>query len=189
MNFAAKLENKEWRESLPKFWADDFDMDLLAVFPDIREMLGDTINTPIWTVSHETYGRLNCPNFWHGIGSILWLQKPNLPRDKHGWASIDGYVTQSQEIEGTWLEWLRDMWVHAHPWVVFPHGVSFAPVDYNGVFYPIMSHRRGWHPDPDIETRYRNARFWIEKANNRFRRLCENDRTASGSSTQPAQIG
>src|SRR5947209_3162420 len=109
--------------SRPKFWADAFDIDLLKVFPNI-ELFGDTVDVPIWTLSSTTFGRLNCPCAWHtytGLTSFLWLTKPNLPRDENGWIQADHSslcVTAHLEVEGTWLEWLRDMWVHGHNWLL-----------------------------------------------------------------------
>ena len=63
------------------FWSDDFDTDLLRVFPDVDTLLGETINVPIWTISHTTYGRLNCPSQWtKPFGCFLWLEPPNCAR-------------------------------------------------------------------------------------------------------------
>jgi len=47
-----------------KFWADDFDMDLLKVFPGISKLLHDP-ERPLWTVGGTTHGRLNHPAVWN----------------------------------------------------------------------------------------------------------------------------
>jgi hypothetical protein len=57
-----------------KFWSDDFDMDLLKVFPQVEGMLRDP-NIPLWTVGHESHGRLNHPACWNSYGAFLWLQE------------------------------------------------------------------------------------------------------------------
>lgn len=165
-----------------KFWSDDFDMDLLKVFPDVERFLGATASIPIWTLSHETHGRLNCPTAWNtysGLTSLLWLEKPNFSRDTHGWVNINGCVTNDPEIEGTWLEWLRDQWAHGLNWVVLPGGIRFSSVDYNKCFYPIMSHRRGWSNEPNIDRCYKAAEIWLTKANRRFARAVERFRLGS----------
>lgn len=173
-----------------KFWSDDFDMDLLKVFPDVCELLGATVDIPIWTLSHETYGRLNCPCAWNtdfGLTSFLWLEKPNLPRDEHGSVSVNGCVTNDQEIEGTWLEWLRDMWAHQQSWLLIPGYVRFSSMAWRP-FEQIMWHKRGWNksltdaglslsPDVDpIEGPLKAGRLWLKTANVRFARAVESHR-------------
>jgi hypothetical protein len=152
-------------------------MDLLKVFPDLRRMLGATLDVPIWTLSGTTHGRLNCPVSWNTnrgtLSSFLWLEKPNLQRDKNGWVNIGGYLCNEAETEGTWLEWLRDSWAHGQEWQLLPSEVSFSAVDYNRCFYPIMSHWRGWFDEPRIEHAYRMAAIWLMKANRRFARAVE----------------
>lgn len=142
------------------FWSDDFDMDLLKIFPDVPKMLRDP-DRVLWTVcSHPTYGRINCPSVWNGYGSLLWLSKPNLPRDEHGWFNINGLVSNCQEVECTWLEWLRDMWAHGHTTVILPHKQPMPAIDYNGSFYPIMSDLRGWQRQ-DVSVPRKLGLQWI----------------------------
>jgi len=159
-----------------KFWSDDLDVDLLNVFPHLRSMLGATLDVPIWTIGRTTYDRLNCPAAWntdHGLTSLLWLEKPNFPRDEHGWLNAGGYVCNDPEVEGTWLEWLRDMWAHSHGWCLQPYGIQFSAIDYNRCFYPIMSHLRGWSVEPNIDHAYKMAKLWLIKANRKFARAVE----------------
>lgn len=173
-DFRMELDNSRWRKSLPKFWSDDFDVDLLKVFPGIRHLLGPTIDVPVWTVGHSSFGRLNSPAQWNmPFGSFLWLSKPNLPRDKNGWVNINGCVCDQQEIEGTWLEWLRDAWAHDQSWTVLPRGVTFAGIDYNRCFYPIMANIRGWEGYENVDKQRRMALLWLKKANRRFTRVVE----------------
>jgi hypothetical protein len=176
VDFKKRLADLEWRRSLPKFWADDFDIDLLKVFPHIRDIIGPTIDVPIWTIGHESYGRLNCPTAWttdKGLSCVMRLAKPNLPREKNGWVNINGCVAQEAEIEGTWLEWLRDEWVHGQSWTLLLRGLTFSCVDYNRCFYPIMAHKRGWEGYENVDHAYRMARLWLSKANRRFARAVE----------------
>lgn len=176
------MTNPSPKRELP-FWSDDFDMDLLKVFPDICELLGATVTVPIFTLSRTTYERLNCPCSWNtynGLTSFLWLEKPDLPRDRSGWVSVGACVANESEVEGTWLEWLRDAWVHDHNWILLPHGDRFSGVDYNRCFYPIMAHRRGWRQEPQIENAYKMARLWLTKANRRFANAVERHRLKRG---------
>lgn len=172
-----KLDNLRWRKTLLPFWSDDFDTDLIKVFPAIREMLGATVDLPIWTISHTTYGRLNCPSQWNmPFGCFLWLQKPNLLRDKNGWVSIGGCVTNDQEVEGTWLEWLRDAWAHGQSWTLLPDQTTFAGIDVNRCFYPIMANIRQWDGYAGVDHAKRIAKLWLVKANRRFARAVERSR-------------
>lgn len=147
--------------SNPKpFWSDDFDMDLLKIFPDVPKMLRDP-ERKLWTVcENTTLGRINCPVMWNGPGSLLWLEKPNLIRDKDGWFNVHGLVSSAEEVECTWLEWLRDLWAHAHPAVILPVHLSLPCIDYNGSFYPIMSDLRGWYKQ-DVGPCRESAIRWI----------------------------
>lgn len=182
-----------------KFWSDDFDMDLLKVYPNAVEALGATAEIKLWTISHETYGRINCPVAWNtytGLQSFLWLENPylNLARDKHGWINIDGFVCNEPVLECTWLEWLRDMWSHQHRWLLIPSG-NIANVEHGGVhfagmdwwsFEKVMWHIRGWNdnlPEKDQEIQVKNAErgyaagwIWLMKANRRFAHAVEEAR-------------
>jgi hypothetical protein len=158
VDFAKKLEQKHYRDSLPKFWSDDFDMDLLKVFPDTPSLLREP-DRVLWTVGHTTDGRLNHPTSWNTHGAFLWLQKPNLERDKHGWFSIGGCVSNCQEVECTWLEWLRDVWSHSIGAVILPSNRRLPPPPTND-FMAIMYDLRGWQKRDVTESRKR-AMQWI----------------------------
>ena len=60
---------------LPKFWSDDFDMERLEIFPNIREARGAATEVTCWTVGRETFSRLNQPNVWNLHGAFLRLEK------------------------------------------------------------------------------------------------------------------
>jgi hypothetical protein len=132
-----------------KFWSDDFDMDLLMVFPGLPKHLGKTADVVLYTLGHTTWGRLNHPACWNtrlGLTAFFWLSAPNLERDKHGWVRLPhGCTTNEPIVECTWLELLRDGWVH-----------QFAPViedrplpSFGSLWSPfnrIMGSLRGYRP-------------------------------------------
>jgi hypothetical protein len=135
-----------------KFWSDDFDMDLLKLWPDLPAQLGATGDLKLWTVGHETHGRLNHPAVWNSHGAFVWLKQPNLQRDQHGWFNVHGCVDNAPEIECTWLELLRDQWSHHYNFILLPQMRRFeAPDRRNGLFDRIMYHSRGWKADPKID--------------------------------------
>ena len=131
---------------MERFWADDLDMDLLKVFPGFAEELGETGRTAVWTLGHTSFGRLNHPSVWHTHGAFLWLQRPQLERSSTGWTDVRGCVTDSPIVECTWLEWLRDCWVHQFDFVMLPVGGWFVCFRQHK-FDTIMWRTRGWDKD------------------------------------------
>jgi len=158
-----------------KFWSDDFDMDLLRVFPNLPMLLGATAAIELWTVGHESYGRLNHPTCWdtpHGLTAFFWFQPPQLRRDAHGWFWLDGgYVGNDQALRATWLEALRDCWAHQYAislegrivWDSQPMWLDFER---------IMYVTRGWATG-DISGNRNKVLRSILKANRRFAGLIE----------------
>lgn len=140
------------------FWSDDFDMDLLKVLPDIAAEIGAFGDRTFWTVGHETHGRLNHPAVWNTHGAYLWREKPNLERDKYGWANINGCVTNDPEIECTWLEFLRDMWAHHFNVIVLPDNLLLRGSSWEQ-FERIMGNMRGWNKR-DVSDDIKAARHW-----------------------------
>jgi hypothetical protein len=149
------------------FWSDDFDMDLLKVFPDAPKLLGSTADELLWTIGHRTHGRINHPTVWNSHGAFVWLEKPNLKRDEHGWFNIDSCVSNDEEIECTWLELLRDQWPHSYPFVLLPVRAQFASPPYRD-FERIMYNLRGWHKYEDIQLSRGAALKWLEKSNRKM---------------------
>jgi hypothetical protein len=149
----------------PQFWSDDFDIDLLKVFPDVPKMLRDPERI-LWTVGHTSYGRLNHPTTWDH--AFLWLRKPTLARDKNGWFDIDSRVSNEPEVECTWLEWLRDAWVHRYGAMVMPFR-RLMPASPEQDFEAIMWDLRGWNrraltgsPEKrDVSENRKRALNWI----------------------------
>ena len=142
-----------------KFWSDDFDMDLLKLFPSLPKMLADS-DLSLWTVGGESFGRLNHPVIWNTHGAFVWREKPNLDRDKHGWFNIRGCVSDHREIECTWLELLRDAWPHHYAFILFPDDRMVPPAP-NEAFMTIMYDLRGWQKSTEIELHRAEAMRWI----------------------------
>jgi hypothetical protein len=143
-----------------KFWSDDFDLDLLKIFPELENQLNGMAGTKLWTVGHETYGRLNHPNIWNSHGAYVWSERPLLPRDEKGWFKIGACVGNEPVIECTWLEILRDSWVHGYGFILLPSGVYFPAADRN-LFDQIMYHHRGWAQNAFHEANLHVAADWM----------------------------
>jgi len=92
-----------------RFWSDDFDMDLLSLWPDLPGRLGAIAEVPLWTYGGESYGRLNHPSVWNS-NSGDFIAFFGLTPETIG--KPDSYWTDRQVIECTWLEALRDCWSH-----------------------------------------------------------------------------
>lgn len=155
-----------------KFWSDDFDIDLLKIFPETPAHL-ERPHQPVWTFGNTTYGRLNHPTVWNTHGAFLWTQKPVLPRDKNGWVNIGGCVTEDPLVEATWLEFLRDAWAHHYNWITLPANEYFLGMDYRW-FSQIMYHRRGWDKlisDTPLNSLTTRAWRWLMACDAQFSRI------------------
>ena len=146
-----------------KFWSDDFDMDLVKVFPDFPRQIGKAADIPLWTVGHSSYGRLNSPCQWNSHGAFVWSEKPELERDVHGWFNVWGCVGNDPVIECTWLELLRDQWPHHYNFILLPQQVKFDGPDWL-IFERIMYHRRGWRFYASHEADMNQAQEWALRA-------------------------
>ena len=150
-----------------KFWSDDFDMDLPKLFPQLAQLLETTAEQKLWTIGHRTHGRLNHPAVWNSHGAFVWMEKPNLKRDEHGWLNINSCVSNEEEIECTWLELLRDQWPHGFPFILLPLRVHFPSPPYRE-FERIMYDLRGWHKYEDIQVSRDTVLKWIVRVNQKF---------------------
>lgn len=188
VNLHPSMHSPKVRDIRPKprapFWADDFDLDLLKVFPDLPEILGNTIDLPVWTVGHpdSRNGRLNHPSTWNDGGALIWIEKPELTYDDHGWTSIDAHSTNEPVIECTWLEILRDQWVHSFGIRLLSqldgvsHGIALMLAPPPSLhFSTIMSHRRNWTTllRTPIEVAEAGAREWIDLSNRLMRNAAD----------------
>jgi hypothetical protein len=155
---------------MEKFWSDDFDMDLPKVFPQLDEWIGEQGNATVYTVGHTSFGRLNHPCVWNTHGAFLWLERPVLPRDEHGWFNINGCVDNSQIVECTWREWLRDAWSHQYGAILICPGgeeIRLPEMPWHA-FERIMYKLRGWTPDRDDREARATACSWIIRCNEKL---------------------
>ena len=151
-----------------KFWSDEFDMDLLKLFPDLPKEIGETAEVKLWTVGGESFGRLNHPSVWNSHGAFIWTGKPQLDRDKHGWFTVEGGCTaDSALIECTWLEVLRDQWAHHYGFILLPVAVYFKPIRWL-IYERIMYHRRDWKRYDGHGFDLTEAKIWALTASRRL---------------------
>jgi hypothetical protein len=152
----------------PRMWCDTFDADLLAVVPGAAEALGDTAGIHLRTYSHPTGGKINCPSAWNtyddGLVAFFWTADEHRP---------DGsYYTDAPVAECTFLEAIRDEWVHSC--AVSVNGVIIwrPPVR---LMEQLMYDLRGWTIMPDAlrEDTRGNALRSLEGAANRLRELLD----------------
>lgn len=117
-------------------WCDTFDADLLKVVPGAIEALGDTAAIGMRTYSHVTDGKINCPSAWNthdGLVAFFWTA------DEHRLPSC--YWTDEPVVPCTWLEVVRDEWVHGQVVSVDDRIVWRPPVR---LFERLMYDLRGW---------------------------------------------
>lgn len=118
-------------------WCDDFDADLLKVVPGAAEALGAAADIRLWTHGNETNGKLNHPSVWGSdIGMIAFFGFSPAATGKP-----DGYYTDRPTIECTFLEAVRDCWVHTYGIVVHHQTVWRSTW---GPFEVLMYDIRGW---------------------------------------------
>ena len=132
----------------PKFWSDDFDADLLKLVPGVREQLGEDAGIVLRTFcGHPTHGRINLPCSWNshsGLTALFFLSEPPVTQRDGKWVTLPGgYTTDAEIVECTWLEVLRDEWVHGCN--VSVEGVQLLSGDsFGGLCMRLMYDARGW---------------------------------------------
>jgi len=117
-------------------WCDDFDADLLAVVPGAAQALGETAGIRLETFSPLTGGKINGPSAWHthqGLLAFFWTDPAFRPPV--------GYVTDDPAAECTFLEAVRDEWVHSSVVSVNDRIVWRPPVR---LMERLMYDLRGW---------------------------------------------
>ena len=153
--------------SAPAMWCDDFDADLLAVVPGAAEALGETAGVRLETFSRLTNGRINCPSAWNtheGFVSFFWTAPQYRP--------IACYSTDDPVAECTFLEAIRDEWVHSATVEVNGRSVWLPPVR---LMERLMYDVRGWTPLTGAEREESRARVRdsLEHAAARMQRVME----------------
>jgi len=117
-------------------WCDDFDTDLLKVVPGAVQALGGTASIRLETFSSLTGGKINCPSAWNthqGSLAFFWTDPAFRPPM--------GYVTDDPAAECTFLEAVRDEWVHSSVVSVNDRIVWRPPVR---LMERLMYDLRGW---------------------------------------------
>lgn len=117
-------------------WCDDFDADLLKVVPGAVEALGPAASVQLQTYSRLTDEKINHPSCWHtdaGIAAFFWTVPEGRPPA--------GYSTDDPPAECTFLEAVRDEWVHDCVICVNRHVVWQPP---GRLMERLMYDVRGW---------------------------------------------
>jgi hypothetical protein len=133
------------------FWSDNFDMDLLRLFPKLPEALGPVAGGRLWTYGGVTGGRLNHPAVWNanvGLVSLFWTRKPEHARDAGGFVDIEGRLTNASLVECTFLEMIRDAWPHQNALILERHILWKTPRDH---FDEILYDLRGWRKSDRVQ--------------------------------------
>lgn len=145
-------------------WCDDFDADLLKVVPGAMEALGDAAGVPLLTYSQPTGGKINCPSSWNGTGALFWTA----PEHKPG----PFYWTDDPVTECTFLEAVRDEWVHSSLIVVNERPVWRPPTR---LMDQLMFDLRGWTlvEAPERDLIRRHVLRSLEAAAGRLRAVLE----------------
>jgi hypothetical protein len=121
-------------------WCDGFDADLLKVVPGAAEALGPAGSVQLFTYSHLTGGKINCPSSWNGTGALFWTAPGHKP-GPYWWT--DAPVTAC-----TFTEAVRDEWAHGSAINVNETLVWQPPVR---LMEQLMYDLRGWTPLTDAE--------------------------------------
>jgi hypothetical protein len=124
-------------------WCDSFDADLLKVVPGAAETLAGTAGVKLETHSSPTDGKINCPSAWwtdEGLAAFFWTD-PEL-------AAPAGYITDDPVVECTFLEAVRDEWVHGQILCVNRRVVWRPPAR---LMEKLMFDLRGWTVLTDAE--------------------------------------
>ena len=117
-------------------WCDDFDADLLAVVPGAAQALGETAGVRLETFSPLTGGKINGPSAWNtdaGLVAFFWTAPEFRPPAS--------YSTDRPVVPCTFLEAVRDEWVHSCAVAVNRHIVWRPP---GQLMQQLMYDLRGW---------------------------------------------
>ena len=129
------------------FWSDDFDMDFPRIFPEARVLLGPLADIELWTVGHETHGRLNHPAVWNGDRTMLAFFRFDRATKLQGECPPPGYYAGRDPLVCcTAWEMFRDAWPH-HYGVHVDGRLVWDTLQLDRHFETIMYHVRGWRTD------------------------------------------
>lgn len=147
-------------------WCDDFDADLLVVVPGAVEAIGDTADVRLRTYSHATNGKINCPSAWwtdHGLTAFF-------ATDGYGGPAPAGYWTDKPVVDCSFVEAVRDEWIHDAVIVINGRFVWKPPAR---LMYDLMADLRGWHllTDTQRDSICEHVRASLVAASGRLRAL------------------
>jgi len=90
------FQSSDWLASRTPIWSDDFDMDLVALYPDIvtkPEIIAAEKN-PLWV--HASTGvkdgktMMSHPSSWNGPGVLYFSRNRPFKSDADGWTRLPG---------------------------------------------------------------------------------------------------
>lgn len=135
-----------------KFWADDFDGDLLKLVPGVEEIVGEASDIVLYTYGGTTHGRLNHPAVWNDYRGMIAF----FGFDPSGsWKPEAYYAGHRELVECTFLEALRDGWTHNFVMIVEGMHV-WDGFSLSNTMMNLLYHKRGWkqqqsgNPSSDI---------------------------------------
>lgn len=122
---------------MTSLWCDTFDADLLKVVPDAAHALGAAGDVELITHCRPgPDGRINHPvGWWTDHGLTSFFSTPDRP------PAPAGYWTLERLVPCTFLDVVRDEWIHGAAVVVHGQLVWRPPQD---AFARLMSDVRGW---------------------------------------------
>jgi hypothetical protein len=161
-------------EANGQFWSEDFDTDLFKVLPKVRPILEAFDDRPIYTVGHTTNGRLNHPACWNSDGGFVSYF--GFTNSAEGFVPSGYYFGNSQVIQCTFAEVIRDAWVHPIRGVVKvgdEYRSLFDSQRISWAFSELMYDMRGWNQpkrDPQAIWKARHASTrWVLNSAKRFK--------------------
>jgi len=125
------------------FWSDDFDADLLRIFPEVEQEAAGIAGVKLYTHAYSSFGRLNHPTVWndhHGMIAFFTFTA--------GGPTLGSYYTRDPIVECTPLEVLRDVW--SHDYIIDLEGRRVCTWGWWEVMQPLMYAVRG-RPLPRVD--------------------------------------
>lgn len=125
-------------------WCDSFDGDLPKLVPGAAEALGETARVRLTTYCGRVRdGAIDHPSVWNthvGLAAFFWTSPEG---------GLDAtWSTEAPEVPCTFLEAVRDMWVHSAAIVVNRSVVWRPPVR---IFLRLLADARGQKVLPEAE--------------------------------------
>ncbi|HEX9996687.1 MAG TPA: hypothetical protein VGB45_06060 [Abditibacterium sp.] len=133
-------------QAAAKMWCDDFDADLLKIFPhgEIERLVEPVAGLTLYTMGNQTGGKLNHPSVWNGrYGTEAFFgTKP----ENSTFKPESYWCDHESAIPCTVLEMLRDWWPHSYN--VLLDGIPVLG-ECSAQMMGLLYHLRGWATLPD----------------------------------------